>query len=164
MPDPSPSPNQPAAAGSTEDEKAPETREEALPLAKKIANDWIGHLKSKNITIIDRSRKAKAGTVSRPFWALVDGLFVPAILAGADELDIKNAIVAAFDATGNTVPIWAVFERHLHAVQGTRAIAARGGYGGKPKTRVHIDDIDQAERARAAAAFGETPTSHGVAL
>jgi hypothetical protein len=162
MPEPAqpPAPAKPAPERLPELTAPPETREEALPYAKQIANDWLAYLKDRKVTVIDRSRGAKQGSATRPFWALADGLFVPALRAGATELEVKKAMKAAFDASGNAVPPWAVFERHLHVAQGTRAATERAAYG-KPRTRVHIDEVDQAERDRAAAAFGENVQSAG---
>lgn len=158
MPAPTASGKKPSPKSTDEEETGPpQTRDEALPAAKKLADGWLSYLKGKGVTVIDRSRKAEAGkTGSRPFWTLVDGLFAPALIAGADELEIKTAMLAAFTASGNTIPPWAIFERHLHVAQGNRSTAGQTGYG-KPRTRVHIDNVPQEERDYAAAAFGETP-------
>lgn len=158
MPAPTASGKKPSPKSTDEEETgSPQTRDEALPAAKKLADGWLSYLKGKGVTVIDRSRKAEAGkTGSRPFWTLVDGLFAPALIAGADELEIKTAMLAAFTASGNTIPPWAIFERHLHVAQGNRSTAGQTGYG-KPRTRVHIDNVPQEERDYAAAAFGETP-------
>ncbi|MEU4575983.1 hypothetical protein [Nonomuraea sp. NPDC023979] len=138
----------------------PTSRDEALPYAKWLASWWLQKLADNNITVIDRSRKATSGSKRTPFWVLTDGLFVPALISKATPKQIQAAIQTAFHSSKNTVPTWGAFERALHQVQGTVPDDRYSRYG-RQAPRVHIDDVDQAERDRIAAAFGEPPTTAG---
>lgn len=119
----------------------PQTRDEALPYAKRLATWWLNELKKRNIRVMDRSRNAKGSSVSRPYWALADGLFVPALRAGFTERQIADAMPQAFKTTGNAAPTWAVFERCLHAVHGTHTPGNQAGR----TSNLHLDSEGAAQ-------------------
>uniref|UniRef100_UPI003F492B8B hypothetical protein n=1 Tax=Streptosporangium sp. CA-235898 TaxID=3240073 RepID=UPI003F492B8B len=132
---------------------------------------------TKERTPEDQARFEQADEIARAWWARCDSLNIPNIRRNNSGVTgfvgfrsmIERTLAADCDA--NEIK-WALDDlrdpfpsapRLTAAISKRRGVIPQQSNYGKPKVRVHIDNVPQAERDYASAVFGDTPkTSNGA--
>ncbi|GHE48322.1 hypothetical protein GCM10017673_57580 [Streptosporangium violaceochromogenes] len=112
--------------------------------ADAIARAWWARCEEKNIPNLRRSNTGNTGFVG--FRQMLER----ALASGFTVSELKWALEDISEAFPSNT-------RLQNAVAKRRGVIPQQSGYGKPKVRVHIDNVPQAERDFAAAAFGETP-------
>ncbi|GAA4209475.1 hypothetical protein GCM10022252_76060 [Streptosporangium oxazolinicum] len=140
---PAPAAETPKKRRNTTKERTPE-EQARFDQADEIARGWWARCDVLGIPNIKRSNSGVTGFVG--FRAMIERT----LAADCDVNEIKWALEDLRDPFPST-------PRLTNAIGRRRgAVPQQSGYG-KPNTRVHIDNVPQAERDFAAAAFGDTP-------
>lgn len=140
---PAPAPKPKKTSSRKTKERTPE-EQARFEQADEIARTWWKRCNEKNIPNLRRSNTGNTGFVG--FRQMLER-------ALASDFTV-NELKWALDDLSEAFPS---NTRLQNAVAKRRGVIPQQGSYGKPRTRVHIDNVPQAERDYAAAAFGETP-------
>ncbi|MEU8378868.1 helix-turn-helix domain-containing protein [Streptosporangium sp. NPDC048865] len=141
--DPAPAPAPQPKTGSRKKERTPEDQAR-FEQADKIATAWWARCDALGIPNIKRSNSGVTGFVG--FRSMIER----ALAADCDVNEIKWALDDLRDPFPSAPRLTA-------AISKRRGVIPQQSSYGKPKVRVHIDNVPQADRDYAAAVFGDTP-------